>query len=138
MYDYLKAIKEDVKEYVNNEINLSDYEDMEELEQELNDTLWIDDSVTGNGSGSYTFSRQEAKKNLIGNFDLIREMIQEFCIPSDEVIDKFLSEDYEYFDVSIRCYLLGQAIAEVLEEMNGAGATAAEIVTGITTDIATA
>lgn len=138
MYDYLKAIKEDVKEYVNNEINLSDYEDMEELEQELNDTLWIDDSVTGNGSGSYTFSRQEAKKNLIGNFDLIREMIQEFCIPSDEVIDKFLSEDYEYFDVSIRCYLLGQAIAEVLEEMNGAGATAAEIVTGITTGIATA
>lgn len=138
MYDYLKAIKEDVREYVNNEINLSDYEDMEELEQELNDTLWIDDSVTGNGSGSYTFSRQEAKKNLIGNFDLIREMIQEFCIPSDEVIDKFLSEDYEYFDVSIRCYLLGQAIAEVLEEMNGAGATAAEIVTGITTGIATA
>lgn len=29
----------------------------------------------------------------------------------------FLSEDWEKMDVTIRCYLLGQAIAEVLDDM---------------------
>ena len=48
MYNYLKAMKEDVLEYINNEINLSDYEDLDELEQFLNDELWTVDSVTGN------------------------------------------------------------------------------------------
>lgn len=33
MYNYLEAMKEDVLEYINNEINLSDYEDLDELEQ---------------------------------------------------------------------------------------------------------
>ena len=32
MYNYLEEMKSDVMEYINNEINLADYEDRDELE----------------------------------------------------------------------------------------------------------
>jgi len=117
MYNYLEAMKNDIEEYINENINLEDYESKDELEEKLNDDLWIEDSVTGNGSGSYTFNSYKAKENLEGNEDLVREMCKEFCIDADTIAEKFLNEDYEYFDVSVRCYLLGQAIAEVLEDI---------------------
>jgi len=90
--------------------------DREELEEKLNDDLWINDSVTGNASGSYTFCRETAKEYVTDNMDLVQEVVNEFCISADTVAEKFLNEDYEYFDVSIRCYLLGATIAEVLDE----------------------
>lgn len=117
MYNYLEAMKNDIEEYINENINLEDFENKDELEEKLNDDLWIEDSVTGNGSGSYTFNSYKAKENLEGNEDLVREMCQEFGIDAETIADKFLNEDYEYFDVSVRCYLLGQAIAEVLEDI---------------------
>lgn len=52
-YNYLEAVKEDVREYINNEIKLLDFSSLEELEEKLNDDLWINDNVTGNASGSY-------------------------------------------------------------------------------------
>lgn len=118
MYNYLEEMKNDVMEYINNEINLADYEDREELEQFLNDELFTVDSVTGNASGSYTFNRWQAKEYVEDNMDELQSAINEFCINSETVADKFLSEDWEYFDVTIRCYLLGQAIAEALDEID--------------------
>lgn len=113
-YNYLEAMKEDIRNYIEeNDIDVNE----QDIEETLNDDLWIEDSVTGNGSGSYTFNSYKAKENLEGNEDLVREMCKEFCIDAETIADKFLNEDYEYFDVSIRCYLLGQAIAEVLEEL---------------------
>lgn len=59
-YNYLQAVKEDVKNYIEeNEIKVNS-SNREEVEQTLNDDLWAEDSVTGNGSGSYTFNRAEA------------------------------------------------------------------------------
>lgn len=117
MYNYLEEMKSDVMEYINNEINLADYEDRDELEQFLNDELFTVDSVTGNASGSYTFNRWQAKKYVDDSMDELESAVNEFCIDSETVADKFLSEDWEYFDVIIRCHLLGQAIAEALDEM---------------------
>lgn len=118
MYNYLEEMKNDVMEYINNEIDLSNYEDRDELEQFLNDELFTVDSVTGNASGSYTFNRVQASLYVLDNMDLLQEAIREFCIDSETVADKFLSDDWEYFDVTIRCYLLWQAIAEALDEMD--------------------
>lgn len=117
MYNYLDAIKADVKTIISEDITLSDYEDRNDLESALNDLCWLEDNVTGNGSGSYTFDSYKAKEYLEGNEDLVREMCKEFCVPAETIAEKFLEEDYEYFDVSVRCYLLGQAISEVLDEM---------------------
>lgn len=86
----------------------------------LNDELWDDDSVTGNGSGSYTMNRAAALANIMGDpeaFDYIREAADEFCIPSDEISKRFLSEDWEYFDVTIRCYLLSAAITAAVDNI---------------------
>lgn len=52
MYNYLEAVKEDVKEYIEENIDLSEFGDIEELKEKLNEDLWINDSVTGNASGS--------------------------------------------------------------------------------------
>lgn len=111
MYDYLETIKEDVVDFVKNDIELKDFADRDELESYLNNELFSSDRVTGNASGSYTFSSYEAKENIEDNIDLLNEACNEFGTSAETVGDWFLSENWEAMDVTIRCYLLGQAIA---------------------------
>lgn len=117
MYNYLEAMKNDIKEYINNEINLADYADRDELESSLNDELFTEDSVTGNASGSYTFSRAQAQEYVKDNVDLLKDAYEEFGTDAATVAEWFLSDDWEKMDVTIRCYLLGPAISEVLDDM---------------------
>ena len=122
MYDYREAMTEDVKEWIKENIDLTEWtEDREGLEQQLNDNLWTADSVTGNGSGSYTFNRVQASLYVLDNMDLLQEAIEEFATDPATVGDKFISEDWEWFDVTIRCYLLGSVISDVLDEMEENG-----------------
>ena len=123
-YDYLEAVKDDVKEYIKNEVSVGDYSDRDEMGERLYDTLFCEDSVTGNASGSYTFSRNKAKEYIGSDseaYDYIRELVREYGIDAETVADKFLDEDWEYWDVSIRCYLLGQALDKALEELEYSG-----------------
>lgn len=122
MYDYREAMTEDVKERIKENIDLTEWtEDREGLEQQLNDDLWTADSVTGNGSGSYTFNRVQASLYVLDNMDLLQKAINEFATDPATVGDKFISEDWEWFDVTIRCYLLGSVISDVLDEMEENG-----------------
>lgn len=111
MYDYYEAMREDVREYIKNEIDFSEFDSMEELEEKLNEDLWTVDSVTGNSSGSYTFNAYEAEENICHNLDLLAEALEEFGGGCD-----ILKDGAEAADVTIRCYLLGATIAEVLPE----------------------
>lgn len=111
MYDYYESMREDVKEYIENEIDFSDFDSMEELEEKLNEDLWTVDSVTGNSSGSYTFNAYEAEENICHNLDLLAEALEEFGGGCD-----ILKDGAEAADVTIRCYLLGAIIAKVLPE----------------------
>lgn len=113
MYDYLEAVKNDVKEYIDNNINVADYT-RDELEEKLNDDLFNEDSITGNASGSYTFNSYEAGENLNGNWDLVADALDAFGDTSSNVF----RQGPEYADVTIRCYLLSQAISEVLDDMD--------------------
>lgn len=115
-YSYLKAVKADVMEYIKNEVNFANYTDRDELEEYLNDTLWIDDSVTGNASGSYTFNTYKAREYVLADMDTVSEALREFC-DAATVGEKFLNEEWEYIDVTARCYTLGIAIYEALEEI---------------------
>ena len=116
-YNYLKAMVDDIKDYIDYDVDLTEYSDLDEFRDALNDDLWVRDSVTGNASGSYTFDRNKAKEYVIDNEELLGEMIQEFDIDAKTVGEKFIEGNWEYFDVSIRCYLLGQAIEQALDEM---------------------
>lgn len=113
-YNYLEAVTSDVLDYIKEEINLDEWKgNREELEEKLNDELWTVDSVTGNASGSYTFNTWEAEENLAHNWDLLAEALDEFGQDGTDV----LKQGAEAMDVTIRCYLLGQAIAEALDEL---------------------
>jgi hypothetical protein len=117
-YNYLEEVKKDVIQYIKDEIDLDEYESRDELEEELNYDLWDEDSVTGNGSGSYTFDREEAKKYVLDSeFDGLEDMISNFGIEAKELGEHLADSDWEWFDVSLRCYWLGQAIGEALDEV---------------------
>lgn len=111
-YDYLEAVKEGVRDYINeNGIKVTS-ENREELEEQLNEDLFTCDSVTGNGSGSYTFNTWRAEEYLCHNLDLLAEACEELGSSMD-----LLKDGAEACDVTIRCYLLNQAIREVLDEI---------------------
>lgn len=114
-YDYRQSILEDVIEYIRDEVDASEYEDRDALEVSLNDDLWTVDSVTGNGSGSYTFDRAKAREYVTGNLDLVQEMAGDFCIDHADLGKHFMEDDWEFFDVSIRCWLLSWAIGYALD-----------------------
>lgn len=123
MYNYYRAMKEDVKEMIN-ECEFCGYGELysvDDLADWIQETAWNDDSVTGNASGSYTFSRAEAKANVLDNMDLLLEMAEAFGETAEQIGQHFLNEDWEYFDVSIRCYILGEVAysvaAEVIDEL---------------------
>lgn len=106
--DYKRQLTDDVLAYAAESVGYID-----SLE-EFNDSCWIADSVTGNGSGSYTFNTWQAEENikdLIFSEELL-EMFQEFGF--DRIP---LEKGAEYIDVSIRCFLLGEVIAENEEEI---------------------
>ncbi len=111
-YDYLEAVKDDVLNYINENDIIVTSENMDEVETDLNDRLFVSDSVTGNASGSYTFNAWTAEEYLCHNLDLLGEALTEFGCDMN-----YLKRGAEACDVTIRCYLLGQAISEVLDEI---------------------
>lgn len=115
-YDYEQAMIEDIKEYIYNHYEKWEMRDRinsrEEWAEELDEALWVEDSVTGNASGSYTFSSYVAEEYLVHNFDLLAEALSEF---GDDV--NILEKGAEWCDVTIRCYLLYSAIRDALDEI---------------------
>ena len=112
-YNYLEAVKEDVLNYIKEEVSFEDFEDRDELEEHLNDVLWTEDSVTGNVSGSYYCNAWKAADALAHNWDILQEALENFGDDSNPI-----EKGEEWCDVTIRCYLLPDAISEVLDEID--------------------
>ena len=109
-YDYEGAVREDVEAAILESIRRGDYAEfgtLEDAQDAIQDALWVDDGVTGNGSGSYTFNTLLAELYLVNNGDLYDEAIDEF--------DGKYDSSPEARDVTIRCHLLGSAIQEAME-----------------------
>lgn len=115
-YNYLETIVEDVKEYIKYEAVL-EKDDLlyrrESLEEKLYEELWNCDSVTGNASGSYYCNSYKAEEALSHNWDLLAEALREFGEDGTDILER----GAEAMDVTIRCYLLGQAISQALDEI---------------------
>lgn len=113
-YDYYKNVREDIKQRLNEWLDfnkINDYSDIDEVISAVYDDFFNSDSVTGNGSGSYTFNSWAAEENLCHNMDLLKEALNEFGGELNDYIDSA-----EACDVTIRCYLLGQLVGEVVKE----------------------
>lgn len=117
MYNYYEAMANDIREYLEDTYTAEELAekmaDVESFREELDEDLWTVDSVTGNGSGSYTFCRETAKSYVLDNMDMCIDALKEFCVEAETIAEKFLSEYWEYFDVTIRCALLSQVIYTV-------------------------
>lgn len=115
-YNYLDAMKDDIKNYIDENVTQEDWtENRDGLENHLNEELWTADSVTGNASGSYTFNSYTAKEYVMDNTDLLADALTEYG-SREEAADILLDGEWESADITIRCYLLGQAISKVLDE----------------------
>ena len=113
-YDYYKSVKEDIKQRLNDWFDfnsIDDYSDIDEVISAVYDDFFNSDSITGNGSGSYTFNSWKAEENLCHNMDLLKEALDEFGGDFKDYI-----ESAEACDVVIRCYVLGQLVGDVVKE----------------------
>lgn len=116
-YNYDQAVTKDVLQAILDKYTKAELiellkTDRDAFEEKLNDDLWNDDAVTGNGSGSYTFNRWDAEYYICHNMELLCDALKEFgCDVSD------ISKGAEYCDVTIRCYLLPGAINDVLNDL---------------------
>ena len=115
-YNYLEQVTSDVKEAILENMEYWDFNDRDELEQVAYDELLMDDGVTGNASGSYYCNAWKAEEAICHNLDLLAEAIDEFGGDTD-----ILEQGAEVCDVTIRCYLLEQAISAALDELEEEG-----------------
>lgn len=113
-YDYFEAVCDDVRKEIaeNWADRFAEFESLEELREALNDELWACDHVTGNASGSYTFSQWEAEEYLAHNLGVLEEA----CAELGADIGETIKNGAESADVLIRCYFLGAAIGKVLPD----------------------
>lgn len=118
IYNYLDQETQDVINYFKNELSTEEQqqylqEDEEDFIDSLNSHLFNEDSVTGNGSGSYTFNTLQAEKNLVGNWELLRTAVEELS-PNFNAVTR----GAEACDVLIRLYLLPEAIQKALQKLD--------------------
>jgi hypothetical protein len=113
-YNYLEAVCDDVREVIVESWadRFADFETLDELRKALNDELWACAHVTGNASGSYTFSPWQAEEYLAHNWGVLEEACAAFGADMGEVVKK----GAENADVLIRRYYLGTAIDKVLPD----------------------
>ena len=116
-YNYLENVTNDAKAAILENMDMWEWHNREELEENANDWLWTADEVTGNASGSYTFNTWKAEENLCHNMDELEDACNEF----GQDVGKAVKQGAEYCDVTIRCYLLGQAISAALDELEEEG-----------------
>lgn len=115
VYDYHKAVMDAVKDKLvpNWEEHVWAYQHYpKSFQYTLYDWLIDEDSVTGNSSGSFTFSEKKATENLYGNMGLLAEALESF---GENV--SFLERGAEACDVLIRCYVLDGVLGEIVERI---------------------
>ena len=111
-YDYENAVYNDVLNYVNEEIDRSQFESALELADYLKQIIRDCDDVTGGGSQSYTCNSELSRQYVSDNFELLAEALDCGGYDLGSVLDLIYSGP-DALDVAIRCYLLDNAIDKV-------------------------
>lgn len=107
-YNYFETLIQDIKEFIEREGLIVN----DETKDEIYNMMWNEDCITGNGSGSYFFNKEQAREALRGNEERFWECADEFEYPLENFV-----KDPEGADVCIRCCLLGAAFDKVVEEI---------------------
>lgn len=130
MYNYRDNIMNDVIRHIAGNYSINDIldalDDINNFAERLSNDCWVDDAVTGNASGSYTFNQADAREYVLENMAILFDALDNFGAEDAEIVKHLKAEDYEYFDVTIRCYLLPEIIAYVMDFLGRARSAIAE------------
>lgn len=114
-YNYEVAMVDDIIDYITDNDILNTYEGTD-LEEDLNEMLWAEDEITGNGAYGYTDDIEKLQCFIGTNLPLAFEALENF----DESLEN-LPREYKlllkYVDTTIRCYLLRTCIDQALERL---------------------
>ena len=116
IYSYPKAVKSDIREYLKDELDVGTFglliQGDDDTIEDVREALFEDDSITGNASGSYTMNTLKAEENLVGNWDLLEEVMSEFDLHVNPI-----EKGAEWCDSLIRCYLVDWCFTEAIKEI---------------------
>lgn len=122
---YVNAVADDLRTWFEDDEPLTAQEvydmtdaatDYSDLAQWINDTAWINDGITGNGSGSYTANRAEAREIVLANIEEVVTAYDSFC-DIEQFGRAISSGDWESMDVTARCNALYEASEIVASEI---------------------
>lgn len=105
--EYCKAVLSDAEDVIAENFD-SGWYDAETDFANVYDELFVNDAVTGNASGSYTFNTCQAKENVKDALfdDDILAALENMGVDKEEVFSQVLNKNYETLDVMIRCAIL--------------------------------
>lgn len=109
--DYIAAVKKDAIEC----IEQGEYSDYESFNDAF-ESMFIDDSITGNGSGSYTLNRHKAEENIKDL--LFDDMFLTEVEGLGYTVSGLLSKGAEAIDVIARCIALEYTRADIEHAFN--------------------
>ena len=112
--DYYEQVKSDAIDAIDEQFD-SGYWDADTQWDVVYDNLFVDDGVTGNASGSYTFNAAKARKNVADAIwdEKILDALSEISIDGDEIAQYLYDNNAESLDVCIRCAMLGEVYSEI-------------------------
>lgn len=116
VYDYYKTVRKDILNNLGNYDSFTDFNNYDEYYKYVYDKLYVDDGVTGKGSGRYFSDIDKTEEALYYNSDLLERANKKFGYTYETTRNKSLNELYEWYDVIIRCYILGDVLGDILEE----------------------
>lgn len=114
--DYYQQVKNDAIAAIDEQFDYG-YWDKDTQWDEVYDNLFVDDAVTGNGSGSYTFNREKSRENVSDAIwdDRILQALANIGCDSEQLAEYLRDNDPESIDVTIRCAMLGEVYSEIEE-----------------------
>lgn len=118
-YDYREVMIKAIKDWIVDNDVLEEEWSRDDLCVWLYDELFDEDEITGNGLYYYD-TEEKCSEYLSDNFDLLYEAAHEFCLDDEYIvlIQHYKQKDLaRYFDCTIRCYLLGECIDRVVNEL---------------------
>lgn len=112
--DYYYQVKNDAIEAIDEQFDNGYWDEDTEWDVAY-DNLFVDDSVTGNGSGSYTFNAFKARENVSEAIfdDRIVNALDNIGCGAEQIMNYIRENDPESIDVCIRCAMLDEVYDEI-------------------------
>ena len=112
--DYYQQVKNDAIAAIDEQFDCG-YWDGDTEWDVVYDNIFVDDGVTGNGSGSYFFNAAKAREAVADAIwdEKILDALSEIGIDGDRIAEYLRDNDAESLDVCIRCAMLGEVYGEI-------------------------